>query len=92
MKPAKKPWTPCFADVQGRRHLAGIVYLPEIDWYEITLIDLAVLMPLSHFSTILLVFIISLLITLVLFNFALNRLVLTPLGQLDRAMAEIGGR
>ncbi len=78
-----------FVHVHGRRQLAGIVYLPEIDWHEITLIDLGTLLPLSHFSTIILVYVITLLAALILFNFTLNRLVLSPLGQLDRAMAHI---
>jgi len=78
-----------FVHVHGRRQLAGIVYLPEIDWHEITLIDLGTVLPLSHFSTIILVYVITLLAALILFNFTLSRLVLTPLSQLDRAMARI---
>lgn len=89
LEAGKKSVTTVFADVYGKRQLAGIVYLPEIDWHEITLIDLGTVLPLSHFSTILLVHSVTLLIALVLFNMALNRFVLNPLGQLDRAMAEI---
>ena len=85
----KKTVATTFVNVNGHRHLAGIVYLPEIDWHEITLIDLDVILPLSQFSTILLVYIGTLLGALILFNFALNRLVLNPLSQLDLAMDQV---
>ncbi|WP_022669274.1 GGDEF domain-containing protein [Desulfospira joergensenii] len=89
LESGKKKVATTFVDVSGHRHLAGIVYLPEIDWHEITLIDLDIVLPISYFSTILLVYIVTLLIALVLFNFALNRLVLNPLSQLDQAMGQI---
>ncbi len=78
-----------FVEVAGKRELAGIVYLPEIDWHQITLIDLGTVLPLSIFSMTLLVYIVSLLIALFVFNFVLNRFVLTPLRQLDRAMGRV---
>ncbi len=78
-----------FVKIGGRRHLAGIVYLPEIDWFEITLLDLDVLLPFSHFSGILIVHILILLGALILFNLALNRLVLNPLSSLNRAMTQV---
>lgn len=78
-----------FVNVHGHRHLAGIVYLPEIDWHEITLIDLDVLLPLSQFSTILYAYIATLLGALILFNFSLNRLVLNPLSRLELAMDQV---
>ena len=74
---------------RSKRQLAGIVYLPEIDWHQITLIDLGTMLPLSQFSTILVVYILTLFSALILFNFALNRLVLNPLSQLDLAMEQI---
>lgn len=85
----KKPVITAFVHVQGKRHLAGIAYLPEIDWYEITLIDLDVLLPISRFSGILIVYVITLLVALILFNLVLNRLVLNPLSQLDKAMTQV---
>ncbi len=82
----KKHVASAFVNVLGQRQLVGIVYLPEIDWYEITLIDLQAILPLSHFSTIILAHIVTLLTALGLFYFAINRLVLTPISQLDQAM------
>ncbi|MCP4116078.1 MAG: diguanylate cyclase [Desulfobacteraceae bacterium] len=89
LESGKKDVATAFVNVRGKRQLVGIVYMPEIDWHEITLINLGTVLPLSQFSTILLVYIVTLLVALILFNFALNRLVLTPLSKLDRAMSQI---
>ena len=78
-----------FVTVNGKRHLAGIAYLPEIAWYEITLLDLNVLLPFSNFSGILLAYACILLGALIIFNFALGRLVLKPLEKLDQAMTKV---
>ena len=78
-----------FVTVNGKRHLAGIVYLPEIAWYEITLLDLDVLLPFSNFFGILAAYAMILLGALFLFYLALERLVLKPLAQLDRAMSDV---
>lgn len=74
-----------FIEIDNTRYLAGVAYLPAIDWYEVTLMDLNQLLPLSLFNPILLIFAISLLLTLALFQFALGRIVLEPLQALDAA-------
>lgn len=78
-----------FVSVNGKRHLAGVTYLPEIGWYEITLMDLDVVLPLNQFSGLLLVYAATLLGALFLLNLFLNHQVLTPLSQLDRAMTRV---
>lgn len=78
-----------FVSVNGKHHLAGVAYLPEIGWYEITLLDLEVLLPFSQFSGILLVYAVTLLGAFLLLNLFLNHQVLNPLSQLDRAMARV---
>lgn len=78
-----------FVSVNGRRHLAGVTYLPEIGWYEITLLDLDILLPFSQFSGILLVYAATLLGAFLLLNLFLNHQVLNPLSQLDRAMTRV---
>ena len=86
LESVKKSMISRFVNIKGQRHLVGVAYLPEIDWYEITLLDLDVLMPISRFSGILLVYGLTLLVALALFNFVLNRQVLRPLRQLENAM------
>ena len=78
-----------FATLKGQRHLVGIAYLPEIDWYEITLMDLDVLLPISQFSGLLLVYGLTLTGLLFLFNLALRQHVIMPLAQLNQAMSQI---
>lgn len=78
-----------FVKVEGREYLAGIAYLPEIDWYEITLLDLDVLMPVKSFASVLVIFAITLLAALALFNLVLNRLVLDPVSALETAMLRV---
>lgn len=85
----RQPVATLFVQVHGRRHLAGITYLPEIDWHEITLLDLDVLLPFSQFTRILVVYTLTLLGTLVLFNLALRLYVLRPLRLLDEAMSAV---
>lgn len=85
----KKTVVTAFVTVDGKRQLAGIAYLPEIDWYEVTLIDLDVLLPFSNFFGVVLVYALTLLGTLLLFNLALNRFVLSPMQKLERAMTLI---
>lgn len=85
----KKNVATLFVQSNGRRHIAGIAYLPEIDWHEITLLDLDVLLPFSQFAGILAVYTLTLLGILLLFNLALTRFILKPLKQLDAGMAAV---
>jgi diguanylate cyclase (GGDEF)-like protein len=79
-----------FVHWNERRYLAGIAYIPEIDWYEITLLDFESLLPLSSFSGIMLTCGITLLLAMLSFNLMLNHLVLRPLRQLEHAMQGVG--
>lgn len=81
--------TTLFVEVRGQRYLAGIAYLPEIDWYEITLMDLNVLLPFSQFTGFIVLYVLLLLGLVVLFHLALQKYVLKPLVILDRAMSEV---
>lgn len=78
-----------FVDIEGKRYLAGVAYLQEIDWYEITLLDLDVLMPVHSFASVLIIFAATVLVALLLFNYALNRIVLNPLAALEKAMLRV---
>lgn len=78
-----------FVTVDGKRHLAGIAYLPAIDWYEITLLDLDVLMPASSFQSVLLIFILIFLVFLLLMHLMLRLLILDPVTKLEYAMVQI---
>lgn len=78
-----------FFSVGGKRHLAGIAYLAELDWYEITLLDLDVVMPVSSFGGAALVFAAALLLTLLAVHLALQRLVFGPIHALEAAILKV---
>tara|TARA_R110001583_G_scaffold9252_9_gene44026 strand:+ start:2340 stop:4046 length:1707 start_codon:yes stop_codon:yes gene_type:complete len=73
----------------GSDQLAGVVYLPEVDWFVMTLLDLDVLLPLSTFNELFLLAGVSIFIALLLFNLALNRYVLKPLRQLENGIEQL---
>lgn len=70
----------------GRSHLAAVVYLPEVDWYEITLIDVDTLITLGDFRGIFGVLALVLFAVLVALHLALSRLVLRPVARLEEAV------
>lgn len=72
-----------FVTVDGRRQLAGLIYLPEVDWYQVTLLDIGVLFPISQFASLLALFAAIMLVLLIAFNLALRAYVLNPLAELE---------
>ena len=70
----------------GRSHLAAVVYLPEVDWYEITLIDVDTLITLGDFRGIFGVLALTLFAVLIALHIALSRMVLRPVARLDEAV------
>lgn len=79
-------------NIDGTEHLAGIMYLPEIDWFVMTLFDLNTLLPLSTFRELFLLAILLLATTLLIFHLALNRYVLNPLQLLEQAIVRLRGQ
>ena len=78
-----------FVTVEGKRHLAGVAFLPSLGWFEVTLLDLEALMPLADFMPVALVFVLTLLVTLLVFHQALRRQVLAPMASLETAMRRV---
>lgn len=78
-----------FVTLHGQKKLLGIIYIPELDWHAITLIDLDTVLPQSEFRNIIVMYILTLLLAFILFNLALNRVVLTPLSYLINGMSQI---
>ncbi|MDZ4201000.1 MAG: ATP-binding protein [Gallionella sp.] len=78
-----------FVRINGKRYLAGMIALPEVGWYDLTLLDLSVLMPRGEFVEIFLVVILGALVLLSLLALLLHRLVLKPVAKLSTAAANI---
>jgi diguanylate cyclase (GGDEF)-like protein len=80
-----------FVTVDGRKHLAGVAFLPAIGWFEITLLDLQTLIPSSFLWPLLAVFLASLIITLVLFHLIIRSRILKPIIGLESAVEQVRG-
>jgi len=78
-----------YIQVEGKRSLLAVAYLPEIDWYAITLIDLEKLLPISRFSGIFIIYGVTLIIFMVLINIALRMIIMRPLEQLNKAIDQL---
>ncbi len=78
-----------FVTVDGRKHLAGVAFLPAIGWFEITLLDLNTLLPTSYLWPLVAVFLGTLLITLVLFHLIIQTRILKPIMSLEHAVEKV---
>lgn len=74
---------------RGEKHLLGIAYLPEVGWYDLTLMDKKSLAALHGYAWLPVVFGVLFLVALVILNFFLQRWVLTPIRKLQRVADEI---
>jgi len=78
-----------FVTVDGREHLAGVAFLPAIGWFEITLLDLNTLLPKSYLWPLVAVFIVSLLITLIVFHLIIQSRIVKPIVGLEDAVEKV---
>ena len=78
-----------FVRIKGKRYLAGVVALPEVGWYDLTLLDLTVLLPQHDFLEMGLAVGGAALGVLLILAFSLHRLVLRPVAVLTDAAARI---
>lgn len=78
-----------FVSVDGRKHLAGVAFLPAIGWFEITLLDLETLIPQSYLWPLIAVFLISLLIVLMVFHQIIQSRILRPVISLEGAIKQL---
>jgi len=78
-----------FVQIDGKRYLAGVIALPEVGWYDLTLLDLSVLLPRADFVEMGAAIIVGLLGLLLILAFSLHNLVLGPVAMLTDAAARI---
>jgi len=78
-----------FVQIAGKRYLAGMASLPEVGWYDITLLDLAVLLPQQDFLEMGLAVGGVALGLLLILALTLHWLVLRPISVLTAAAARI---
>lgn len=78
-----------FVTIDGRKHLAGVAFLPAIGWFEITLLDLNALVPTSYLWPLVAVFLVTLLVTLLVFHLIIQSRILNPVLGLEAAIMRV---
>jgi len=78
-----------FVSLNGQPRLLALAYLPELDWYVISEMDLHLLIGGAPFHIILAVIGLALILTLLLISAALDRLVLGRLSRLEMATRQL---
>jgi len=78
-----------WVNYRGEKHLLGLAYLPEIAWYDLTLMDEKSLTLLHDFKLLAGAVGLLFLIALLVLDFFLRRWVLNPIRELQLATEEI---
>ncbi|MFC4158191.1 SpoIIE family protein phosphatase [Chitinimonas lacunae] len=78
-----------FAQLDGRRQLLGLSYLPAIDWYAVVAVDLDLVLGLERFTPALEVSLLGMLVVALSLGWLMNRLVLHRLARLNNSVAEV---
>ncbi|WP_372964145.1 diguanylate cyclase domain-containing protein [Marinobacter sp.] len=78
-----------FVTVNGKKHLAGVAFLPAIGWFEITLLDLDTLLPTSFLWPLIAVFLASLFVTLIVFHQIIQSRILKPVMSLEKGVQRL---
>jgi signal transduction histidine kinase len=78
-----------FVLINGKRYLAGLNAIPELGWYDLTLLDLSVLLPHADFNKMVLAIFAGTLGLLAILAFSLHKMVLKPVSTLTDAVSRI---
>lgn len=76
-------------ELDGRSVTAAVGYIAELEWYNLVLVEEGQVIRLSDFYPLLQIVVISLIAVGAAMALMLNRLVLAPLGRLDRAAQRV---
>ncbi len=75
--------------MNGSRQLASVIYIPEIDWFQVSVIDIKTLIALSQVSSILVIFFVFLIFALFAFYILLTLIVTKPIAELDTSIRSL---
>ena len=82
---------PIIIHYNGVRHLVTVSYISELEWYELTLIDMQQILPLSKFLPLYIVMGLSVLVLAIFIALAIQRWIIRPIDELElqtRAISE----
>jgi diguanylate cyclase (GGDEF)-like protein len=75
--------------IGGGRSILSVEFIPEIGWYDVTLIDLGEVLPLSRFKNIALIYGVATLLALLIIVMFLNKELIAPIELLHGAMRQL---
>ncbi|ETX12672.1 hypothetical protein MUS1_01385 [Marinomonas ushuaiensis DSM 15871] len=73
----------------GVSQLASVIYIAEIDWFQVNFIDINSFLPWTEFSSLLVVFLISLVCALVTIYVLITLIITKPLNELERSICSL---
>lgn len=81
-----------FMKIDGKKTLVCISYIPELDWYETAFFDVNTLISSADLIGVVVAFVLTLLFSVIIYYFALDKFVIRPVRSLDEAvgMMKIG--
>ncbi|MEO9274496.1 GGDEF domain-containing protein [Marinomonas sp. 5E14-1] len=71
------------------RELASVIYIPEIDWFQVNFIDVDYFLPWTEFFSLFFVFLISLIIALIVTYLMIKLIVTKPIKELDDSVCAL---
>jgi diguanylate cyclase (GGDEF)-like protein/PAS domain S-box-containing protein len=74
---------------RGREHLLGVAYIPELDWFDLTLIEAHQGILFNQFAWVAMLFGLLFLAVLIILAWMLHRWLLNPMAILKNAMHEL---
>ena len=80
-----------FLNVEGQRQLVGLAYLPEMQWYNVTVMDPDKVITTRVFLPIVGVLAVALILSLAAVAWVLHRVVLRRIDRLDLAARKVAG-
>jgi len=84
LKAGGEPVRTLFVDIGGRRYLAGLAYIKEFGWYNVTLMGIGSRVSRAYFTPIAILFAAALLVFLLISGLVFKVLILDRLSRLDQ--------
>jgi len=91
VRSGKRETATFFLALNGQNHLAGVTYLPNIRWFNLTLISLDQLVPKRYFTLVVILLFFSLLVASAVIAYLLNKTVLSRVATLNASVEQMMG-
>ena len=89
VRSGKRETATFFLPLNGQNYLAGVTYLPNIRWFNLTLISLDQLVPKRYFTLVVILLVFSLLVASAVIAYLLNKTVLSRVATLNASVEQM---